>query len=40
MPKKLEDCVKSLMKQGYTQSSAYAICTASIKPKKDGKKKK
>ena len=43
MPKKLDDCVKILMKQGKSEQSAYAICTASlkkagiIKPKK-GKK--
>lgn len=34
MPKKLEDCVKQLIKQGYTQQQAYAICTSSTKPKK------
>lgn len=31
MPKKLEDCVKKLMQDGYDESSAYAICQASIK---------
>lgn len=30
MPKKLEDCVKKLIDKGYTEQSAYAICTASL----------
>jgi hypothetical protein len=30
MPAKLERCVKDLIKQGKSESSAYAICTASI----------
>ena len=30
MPKKLDDCVKKLMKQGRTEESAYAICQKSI----------
>jgi hypothetical protein len=35
MPKKLERCVKDLMEQGYTEESAYAICTASIGAKNE-----
>jgi len=30
MPKKLDDCVKRLMAQGKNESSAFAICNASI----------
>lgn len=30
MPKKLERCVASVMKQGKSESSAFAICNASI----------
>lgn len=30
MPQKLKRCVLDVMKQGKTQSSAYAICTASL----------
>jgi hypothetical protein len=30
MPAKLDRCVKDVMKQGKNESSAYAICTASI----------
>lgn len=38
MPDKLERCVADLMKQGYDESAAYAICTAAQKPKKKPKK--
>lgn len=38
MPPKLERCVEDLMKQGYSKSDAYAICTAAQKPKKKPKK--
>ena len=31
MPKKLDRCVKKVMKQGKDKSSAYAICNASLK---------
>lgn len=37
MPKKLERCVASVQASGKSKSSAYAICTASLKkmtPKK------
>lgn len=34
MPKKLERCVKQVMKQGKSKSSAWAICTKSTKNKK------
>lgn len=42
MPKKLDRCVKELMKQGKSESAAYAICNASInaKKKKTTKRKK
>ncbi len=30
MPKKVDDCVKRLMAEGRSQSSAFAICNASI----------
>ena len=40
MPKKLEDCVKQLMMQGHTKSSAYAICTASLNLKPKPRKSK
>ena len=30
MPKKLDKCVKKLIQEGRTKSSAYAICTKSI----------
>mgnify|MGYP003333428755 CR=1 FL=1 len=30
MPKKLERCVTSVMKQGKSESSAYAICQSSL----------
>jgi len=43
MPAKLERCVKDVMKQGKNESSAYAICTASINKMKkanDSKTKK
>ena len=33
MPKKLERCVADVIKTGKTKSSAYAICTAAMKPK-------
>jgi predicted Ser/Thr protein kinase len=39
MPKKLEDCVKSLIEQGYTKQQAFAICTASIEKDKQKDKK-
>lgn len=34
MPKKLERCVKKVMKQGKDKSSAYAICSESTGWKK------
>ena len=37
MPKKLDKCVKSLIKKGKTESSAWAICKSKFK--KRGKKK-
>ena len=40
MPKKLDDCLKKVMKQGKSKSSAYAICTASLGLKKSKKKGK
>lgn len=30
MPKKLERCVADVMKQGKSESSAYAICQSSL----------
>ena len=39
MPKKLDDCVKDVMKQGYTEDQAYAICTTSTCYRR-GKRKK
>ena len=30
MPKKLKSCVTQVIKQGKSESSAYAICTASL----------
>lgn len=30
MPKKVHDCVNELLKKGYSEKSAWAICTASI----------
>ena len=39
MPKKLERCVADVVKQGRTKSSAYAICTAAMKPKPRPKSK-
>ena len=39
MPKKLEKCVSKVRKQGKSESSAYAICNAAIKPPKKPKKK-
>ncbi len=38
MPKVLEDCVKRVMTQGRSKSSAFAICTASLQ--KSGSLKK
>ena len=38
MPKKLDDCVKKLMAKGKSKSSAFAICTASLKKVKKKKK--
>jgi hypothetical protein len=38
MPKKLENCVKKIRKEGKPLSNAYAICNASIK--KPAKKKR
>lgn len=39
MPKKLERCVKDVIKLGQSRSGAYAICNASLnKSKKKGKK--
>lgn len=40
MPKKLHRCVSSVKSQGKSESASYAICNASIKPKKKGKAKK
>ena len=37
MPKKLDRCVKKVKRQGKSESSAHAICNASIKK---GKRKK
>lgn len=34
MPAKLDRCVKHVQEQGKDQSSAFAICTASLKKKK------
>jgi len=34
MPKKLEECVKALQRQGKTLQQAYAICTAAQQSKK------
>ena len=39
MPEKLERCVKDVMSKGKTKQSAYAICTASLKLEKKGKRK-
>lgn len=33
MPDKMHRCVADVMKTGKTKSSAYAICTAAMKPK-------
>lgn len=38
MPKKLEDCVKSVKEQGKSEQSAYAICNASINDKSNDNK--
>ncbi len=38
MPAKLDRCVKELMKQGKSKSSAFAICTASLKKKRRKKR--
>ena len=40
MPAKLERCVKKVQKGGKSKSSAYAICTASLKKAKAKKKGK
>ena len=40
MPKKLDKCVSAVMKQGKSESSAYAICNASLNKDKKTKKKK
>jgi hypothetical protein len=42
MPKKLDKCVKHLIKQGIKKSEAYAICseTTGFVPKKGGGWKK
>lgn len=39
MPKKLEECVKKVKKQGKSESSAWAICKSSMNKKKKTKKK-
>lgn len=40
MPKKLDSCVKKLKAKGYSEDSAWAICTESVmKPTKKDKKK-
>jgi len=37
MPKKFDDCVKGIKKQGKNDDSAYAICVAQYKKDHDGK---
>lgn len=40
MPAKFDRCINAVIRSGKSKDSAYAICTASIKPgKKSGKKK-
>lgn len=39
MPKKLDRCLTAVKKQGKSESSAYAICNASINKTKKAKKK-
>ena len=34
IPKRLEECVKKVMQDGGGRSSAFAICTASLRKKK------
>jgi hypothetical protein len=34
MPKKLDDCIKKVMRKGKTKSEAYAICSVSTGYKK------
>jgi hypothetical protein len=40
MPKKLERCVADVIKTGKSESSAYAICTASLNKAKKANPKK
>jgi hypothetical protein len=40
MPKKLDRCVEKVKASGKSKSSAWAICTAQIKKKSKGRKKK
>lgn len=41
MPEKLERCVQEVMRQGHTESEAYAICNSKLnKPKKKPKQGK
>lgn len=40
MPAKLERCVRKVMNQGKSKSSAWAICQSTMKKKKRRKKKK
>lgn len=37
MPKKLDRCVRKVMKSGKSESSAFAICNDSVRPKKKKK---
>ena len=37
MPKKLDRCVKKVQATGKSKSSAFAICNAALKKKKDKK---
>lgn len=39
MPKKLEDCVKQLMEDGYDEQSAYAICQSRLNKKEEDEEK-
>jgi len=40
MPKKVHDCAMKLIKKGYDEASAWAICYASYNRKKRKKKRK
>ena len=39
MPEKVHRCVKKLLKKGYEESRAWAICYSSILKKRENKKK-